>query len=67
MQPNIISYIFDDFTFWESTWRKSWKTKTIQPTIMCMLEKVLFSFTLDYWVGLFNVELDPGFSGGSSL
>jgi hypothetical protein len=32
-----------------------------------MLEKVLVSFTLDYWVGLFNMELDPGFSGGSSL
>jgi hypothetical protein len=32
-----------------------------------MLEKVLVSFTLDYWVELFNMELDPGFSGGSSL
>jgi hypothetical protein len=32
-----------------------------------MLEKVLVSFTLDYQVGLFSMELDPGVSGGSSL
>ena len=31
---------------------------------MCMPEKVLVSFTLDYCVGLFNMELDPGVSGG---
>ena len=65
MHTNKISYIFDDFTFWESAWRKSWRSKTIRSCRLHMFVKALASFTFDDWAWFSNMELGPTFPGGS--